>query len=76
VSKIKGELNMNASHFTDERIDEITSGKSPLTKEERQFLITDTPNLEECHYSESELSSMTDVQLMKTAYWAWADYCR
>ena len=30
---------MKADHFTDERIDDIRSGRTPLTTEERTFLL-------------------------------------
>lgn len=67
---------MNAEHFTDERIDEICSGHSPLTDEERAFLIEDTPKLEECSHTQDELAAMSDADLMRTAYRAWEDYVR
>jgi hypothetical protein len=67
---------MKHDHFTDERIDDIRSGRSPLTAEERAFLIEDTPRLEECTYTEEELTSMSDADLMSAAYSAWADYAR
>lgn len=67
---------LTTAHFTDARIDEIISGDSPLTTEERDFLLRDTPRFEECLYSKAELEAMDDQHLMDAAYWTWADYCR
>lgn len=67
---------MKADHFTDERIDDIRSGHSPLTAEERAFLLEDTPGFEECGYTGAELAAMTDAALMSAAYGVWADYAR
>jgi hypothetical protein len=65
---------MKLDHFTDDRIAEVRAG-SPLTPEERAFLIRDTPTFEEgMHLTEAELSAMTDKDLMATAYGVWADY--
>ncbi|WP_234053668.1 MULTISPECIES: hypothetical protein [unclassified Xanthobacter] len=65
---------MQISHFTDERIAEITGQQSPMTAEERSFLIANTPTFEECAETADELSAMGDVELMRTAYSVWADY--
>lgn len=65
---------MRISDFTDERISEVRSGHSPLTKEEREFLVRDTPTFEECAESAADLAKMTDADLMAAAYGVWADY--
>lgn len=66
---------VKTSHFTDQRINEILEG-SPLTAEERTFLIEDTPNFEECSKETAgALTTMDDKTLMQTAYYIWADYC-
>lgn len=67
---------MKHDHFTDEQIDDICSGRMPLTDEERAFLLADTPRMEECTRTEDELALMSDADLMSTAYSAWADYTR
>lgn len=67
---------MKADHFTDERIDDIRSGRTPLTTEERTFLLEDTPSFEECAYTRAELAAMSDADLMSAAYGVWADYVR
>lgn len=67
---------MNHAHFTDERIDDIRSGRTPLTEAERVFLLEDTPRFEECGYTEAELRAMGDDALMSAAYGVWADYAR
>ena len=67
---------MKASDFTDERIDDIRSGRTSLTEAERFFLIEDTPRFEECGYTEAELKAMSDGALMSAAYGVWADYAR
>lgn len=66
---------MNAAHFTDEQIEEITAGRLALTAEERAFLI-DESRMEECRASREECEAMSDAMLMNTIYWAWADYVR
>lgn len=63
-------------HFTDEKIDDITSGRAPLTDEEREFLLSDTPRYEECTRSREELAAMSDQNLMSAAYSVWADYAK
>lgn len=65
---------MDKLHFTDERIDDIRSGRSPMTDEERAFLIEDTPTFEECSDTAEELAALSDADLMSTAYGVWADY--
>jgi hypothetical protein len=65
---------MNITHFTDDRIDDITSGRAPMTDEERGFLIIDTSSFEECEHSKSDLAAMSDADLMHAAYSTWADY--
>lgn len=65
---------MKIRDFTDDRISEVRSGHSPLTAEEREFLIRDTPTFEECSESEEDLSEMSDADLMSAAYGVWADY--
>ena len=67
---------MKHDHFTDERIDDIRSGRAPLTEAERSFLLEDTPRFEECGYAETELMAMSDDALMSAAYGVWADYAR
>ncbi len=67
---------MKPDHFTDERIDDVRSGRTPLTTEERSFLIEDTPRYEECDHTGDELAAMTDAALMGVAYGVWADYVR
>ena len=66
---------MNLEHFNDERIQAVLSG-SPLTAQEREFLIEDTPHFEECLRTKDELIAMSDSNLMQTAYAVWADYAR
>ena len=65
---------MSKITFEDWRIAEVQSG-SPLTSEEREHLVTDTPRFEECDQSEEELRALTDPDLMATCYRAWAEYC-
>jgi hypothetical protein len=65
---------MRISDFTDERISEVRSGRSPLTQDERDFLIRDTPTFEECAETAADLAQMTDADLIATAYGVWADY--
>jgi hypothetical protein len=65
---------MNTSHFTDDIIEAIRSGKRSLTQEERYFLIHDTLTFEECEYADTELATMDDPELMRAAYGVWADY--
>lgn len=67
---------MKHEHFTDGRIDDICSGRTSLTAEERAFLLADTPGFEECTYTEAELAAMSDADLMSAAYSVWADYAR
>ncbi|WP_270666790.1 MULTISPECIES: hypothetical protein [unclassified Aeromonas] len=62
-------------HFSDGRIDEICSGASPMTAEERAYLLETVPHFEECDLTEAELAKMNDVSLMNTSYRVWADYC-
>lgn len=62
-------------YFGDERIFAIQAG-APMTAEEREFLVTDTPRFEECTHTEAELRAMSDKDLMSTAYSVWADYTR
>lgn len=64
---------MELRDFEDWRIDEVRRG-APLTKEERTFLVEDTPRFEECSNTSEELSAMSDSDLMSTAYRVWADY--
>lgn len=66
---------MNALHFSDELIEEITSGRRSLTNEERMFLVGES-RMEECSASREECEAMTDQDLMRTIYWAWSDYAR
>ena len=61
-------------HFDDLRIDDITSGRTPMTAAEREYLLADTLRFEECLHSETELKALDDIALMKAAYGAWADY--
>lgn len=65
---------MSRLAFTDERIDDILSGRSPMTAEERSFLIEDTPSFEECDDTPEALAALTDIELMGTAYRVWSDY--
>jgi len=55
-------------HFTDERIDGIRSGRTPLAADEHVFLFADTPRFGECCYAEVELSVVSDADLMSAAY--------
>lgn len=64
---------MRVGHFTDALIDAVLNGH-PLSIEEREFLIRDTPTFEECNESQQELSVMSDAELMRAAYSVWADY--
>jgi len=64
---------MKISHFTDERIAEIYGG-SPLTPEERAFLIADASTSQECSLSQAELAAMSDVDLVREARSVWVDY--
>ena len=67
---------MNTAHFHDDRIHEVLAG-APLTPEEREFLITDTPNFEECDADVAiTLTRLSDAELMRTAYSVWRDYVR
>lgn len=61
--------------FTDDRIDDIRSGRSPMTTEERAYLIEDTPRFEECSDTAEDLAKLSDPDLMSAAYRVWADYC-
>lgn len=62
--------------YTDFDVQAVLSGK-PLTTEERQFLIEDTPRFEEgMHLTSEGLSALSDVALMREAYNVWADYAR
>jgi hypothetical protein len=66
---------MRVDHFTDEIKDQVIAGTRPLTKEEREFLIMDTPMFEECGRDLAvELPKMSDPDLMRAAYGVWADY--
>lgn len=65
---------MRISDFDDNLIDDVRSGSRALTREQREFLISDTPSFEECCYSPTELSAMSDPDLMSAAYGVWADY--
>lgn len=65
---------MDKCHFTDERIDDVRSGRTPMTAEERAFLLEDTPRFEECDQTAEELAALSDADLMSTAYRVWADY--
>ena len=66
---------MKIDHFTDERIGQIYDG-TPLTSEERAFLIEDTANFEECDKETAEqLPWLSDIDLMRRCYRVWADYC-
>lgn len=77
VAKLSLEENtLKADHFTDDRIEEIRSGRSSLTAEERAFLIADTPRHEECTYTEDDLAAMSDTELMDAAHGVWVDYVR
>lgn len=67
---------MNHADFTDERIAEVLEG-SPLTSEEREFLVTDTPTFEECQPErEADLRLLDDAALMRRCHSVWADYVR
>lgn len=67
---------MNAAHFSDEQIEEITAGRLALTTEERAFLIDEESHMEECSASREECEAMSDADLMNTIYWAWVAYTR
>jgi hypothetical protein len=64
---------MNIDHFTNERIKQVQEG-DPLTCDERDFLVGDTPHFEECSHTEEDLRGMTDKDLMNAAYYVWAEY--
>ena len=49
---------MSKVTFEDWRIEEVQLG-SPLTPEEREHLVTDTPRFEECDKTEEELRALT-----------------
>ena len=61
--------------LTDERIDQICSG-APMSTEEREFLLEDTPRFEECWHTKDELAGMSDSDLMRAAHQCWWDYAR
>lgn len=65
---------MDKLHFDDDRIDDIRSGRSPLTAEERAYLIEDTPRFEGCGETSEGLAKLSDPDLMSAAYSVWADY--
>jgi hypothetical protein len=65
---------MDILHFDHMRISEIESGDTPMTPDERAFLIRDTPNFEECDKNREELSMLDDIGLMRAAYGVWSDY--
>ena len=60
--------------FEDWRIEEVQLG-SPLTHEEREYLVTNTPLFEECDQTEEELRALADPELMSTCYRVWSEYC-
>lgn len=65
---------MSIRHFDDRRIYQVIAG-DPLTTEEREFLVTNTPTFEECQPErEVDLRALTDANLMRRAYDVWADY--
>lgn len=66
---------INVMHFTDARIEEVYAG-SPLTADERYFLVHDTGSFEDCPFSGTELAGKSDKDLMRAAYNTWADYAR
>lgn len=66
---------MNVAHFTDDLIVDVIEGRRELTEAERTFLVTDTPNFEECDKELAvELPSMSDKDLIRAAYSVWSDY--
>lgn len=65
---------MDKPEFSDERIDDVRSGRSPLSAEERAYLIEDTPRFEECSETSDDLAKLSDPDLMSAAYTVWADY--
>lgn len=69
-------VEVSVTHFTDERINEITVLGRSLTKDEREFLASNTPSFEECDCTEAELRELPDRQLMQVCYAVWADYAR
>lgn len=66
---------MKRLSYTDDRIDAVRMG-APLTADERADLLEHTPNFEECRHTREQLAKMSDADLMTTAMWVWADYCR
>lgn len=67
---------MSYTDFTDERIEAVLGG-APLTNDEREFLVTDTPRFEECQpETEADLRALNDSDLMRRCYHIWADYAQ
>jgi hypothetical protein len=67
---------MTYTDFTDERIEHILGG-APLTADEREFLVTDTPRFEECQpEKEADLRAMGDADLMRRCWHIWCNYAR
>ena len=66
---------MDGRHFTDELIAAVLEGRRSLSEAERQYLIADTPTFEECSKEVArDLPSLSDKDLMRTAYNVWAEY--
>ena len=65
---------MNSSYFTNEHIESIRSGRTPLTTEEREFLLEDTPLQQECYYTSEQLGELSDQELITAANAAWPNY--
>lgn len=65
---------MKITHFTEELTNDVLDGVRLLSKEEREFLIKDTPSFEECLEKPEELEKLGDCELMRACYRTWADY--
>lgn len=61
-------------NYTDFDVPAVLAGK-PLTAEEREFLIRDTPRFEEgMSFTQAHLRTLSDRELMRVAYDVWSDY--
>ncbi len=65
---------MKLTHFTIVRIASVMDGSTPLTDEEREFLVEDTATFDECIFTSEELASLADRPLMNIARDVWAKY--
>jgi len=68
---------MKYTDFTDQMIADIVAGRRALTEDERAFLLSDTPHFEECSKdTAAELPTMSDADLIRTAFNVWAEYAQ